>query len=353
MCALGLVFVYNKLTNSTILSNIYQNTDSKTVSAPAPIAPKTSFELRRQISFSAAISKVSPFVVNVYARSVDKNETVNSYGSGVIMSVDGYILTNNHVVGKAKDFAVTLIDGSVYKASLVGRDALTDLAVLKISPINNKLQAMNLPKGTSNVQVGDLVIAIGNPLNLGQSATMGIVSALGRATIDRAGYQQLIQTDVALNTGNSGGALINAQGEIVGINTLIINEAYGQQVSGLGFAIPTAEAQQIMEQIIIKGYAEHPYFGAQTTVMTDADSNNYLIISYLDPNGPAYKAGLQIGDRIISIDGLAVSQVNQFFNKLGSYSLGANVHLQVQRQGASITYNVKLASVNGNKVSIR
>ncbi|WP_222985453.1 S1C family serine protease [Psittacicella gerlachiana] len=234
----------------------------------------------RTFSFSAAIAKVSPSVVNVYAQLQNRNDVVNIYGSGVIMTQDGYVLTNNHVIADATDFAITLVDGTVYRARLIGRDALTDLAVLKI--ITNNYAVLHPIKSikTTNVKVGDVVIALGNPLNLGQSATMGIVSGLGRATVDKVGYQDLIQTDVALNVGNSGGALIDSYGNLIGINTLIVNQAYGQQVSGLGFAVPTSEALGIMKQIIEKGFAEHPYIGAQTTLMTDSRNNNYLVISY-------------------------------------------------------------------------
>ncbi|MFC6276192.1 S1C family serine protease [Psittacicella hinzii] len=348
--ALGMMYVYKTLTNTVNVEHVVSQSsryEDPSLVNNANAVPNLGVQ-PTSVSYGAAIAKVYASVVNVYAQTKSGAGVVNSYGSGVVMTADGYVLTNNHVVGNAKDFAVTLVDGTVYRADLIGRDYLTDLAVLKLSTSGEytKIRAIK-SDNTARVRVGDVVIAIGNPLNLGQSATMGIISALGRATVDKAGYQQLIQTDVALNTGNSGGALINASGDLIGINTLIVNEAYGQQVSGLGFAIPTAEAVNIMQQIIKKGFAEHPYFGAQTSLMTDASNKNYLIISYIDPEGPAYKAGLRIGDRIISIDGLVVSQVNEFFNKIGSYDLGANINLQVERQGTLSNYKVILGSVSG------
>lgn len=300
------------------------------------------------ISFSAAVAKVSPSVVNVYAQLQNRNDVVNIYGSGVIMTQDGYVLTNNHVVADATDFAITLVDGTVYRARLVGRDTLTDLAVLKIVTTNYATLSPIKTIRTTGVRVGEVVVALGNPLNLGQSATMGIVSGLGRATVDKVGYQDLIQTDVALNVGNSGGALIDSKGNLIGINTLIVNQAYGQQVSGLGFAVPTSEALLIMNQIIQKGYAEHPYIGAQTTLMTDVNNNNYLVISYIDPDGPAYKAGVRLGDRVVSLNGTFINQVNDFFNRISSLPLGSTVILKVNRQGTSLQFEIPLSSISGN-----
>ncbi|RIY33186.1 hypothetical protein CKF54_03070 [Psittacicella hinzii] len=352
--AFSLVYIYKLISNKP--SAVVEQTPIKVIAdLPSYLEPKVESvnshipesELRdRSISFSLAIAKVSPSVVNVYAQLQNRNDTVNIYGSGVIMSQDGYVLTNNHVVADATDFAITLVDGTVYRARLIGRDTLTDLAVLKIISNNYATLKPITNVNTNNVKVGDVVIALGNPLNLGQSATMGIISGVGRSTVDKVGYQDLIQTDVALNMGNSGGALIDIEGNLIGINTLIVNQAYGQQVSGLGFAVPTNEALGIMNQIIQKGYAEHPYVGIQTTLMTDVNNINYLVVSYIDPDGPAYKAGVRLGDRVISLNGKPLSQVNEFFSRISSLPLGSNIVLRVNRQGTTLQFNVQLSSIS-------
>lgn len=259
------------------------------------------------------------------------------------MTSDGYVLTNFHVVGNASEIAVHLLDGQIYKASLVGIHAPVDLAVIKmdITP-ETKITPIVVPDHPRPVSVGDVVIAIGNPLNLGQSATLGIVSAIGRQTADEklAGLD-LIQTDVALNTGNSGGALINTNGELVGINSIVVNQAYGNQVTGLGFAIPAKTALNVLHQLISTGKVQMAYLGAK---FSDAFSNNrsLVVVNSIDPNGPAAKAGVQVGDIILSINSQPVISDRSLLAKLNQAAPGEQVILEIERANQILTLPIVL-----------
>ncbi len=223
------------------------------------------------MSYNAAVKIASPAVVNVYSRNFSsENETfeVKNLGSGVIMSRDGYILTNRHVIEDADQIVIALQNGAIStNVKLVGDDSLTDLAVLKI-------EGENLPTIPQNperkLQIGDVVLAIGNPLNLGQSITQGIVSAIGRKTLTESGRQNFIQTDVSINQGNSGGALINTAGELIGINTLRFGKNTNELSEGLNFAIPINLANQIMSKIIKDGRVIRGYFGVSTDLLDTA-----------------------------------------------------------------------------------
>ncbi|OOF70327.1 outer membrane-stress sensor serine endopeptidase DegS [Rodentibacter caecimuris] len=272
------------------------------------------------LSFKNAVRIASPAVVNVYNRafsftSLNDNEQlqVNNLGSGVIMSKDGYILTNKHVIQNADQIVVALQNGNIYEANLVGSDNLTDLAVLKIQADN----LSTIPQNPNRqVQVGDVALAIGNPYNLGQSVSQGIISAIGRNAVgDFLGRQNFIQTDASINRGNSGGALINSAGELVGISTLSIGKTANEIAEGLNFAIPMDIANDVLQKIIRDGRVIRGYFGVQS----DIGSNNEqgIMITGISPNSPASKAGIQVGDVIIKLnnqEGISAREMMQIIS---------------------------------------
>lgn len=265
------------------------------------------------ISFYEAVNIAAPTVVYVYNRAADTEHSneqlgIRTLGSGVIMRSDGYILTNMHVVSGAEQIVVSLQNGSTYEAQLVGADDLTDLAVLKIDAEELQAIPVNLDRKT---RVGDLVLAIGNPYNLGVSITQGIISATGRISLSLSGRQNFLQTDAAINHGNSGGALVNSLGELVGINTLSFdkNEDGTPTTGGLNFAIPTELAIKVMNKIIQDGRVIRGYFGIKggDVKMTPTDGTEEITgiyVSALDESGPAAKAGIKIGDVLIQVNDL-------------------------------------------------
>ena len=257
------------------------------------------------VSFKNAVRIASPAVVNVYNRSfssasINDNEQlqVNNLGSGVIMSKDGYILTNKHVIQNADQIVVALQNGNIFEASLVGSDNLTDLAVLKIRANNLSTIPQNSDR---QAHVGDVVLAIGNPYNLGQSVSQGIISAVGRNAVgDSVGRQNFIQTDASINRGNSGGALINSAGELVGISTLSIGKTANEIAEGLNFAIPMDIANDVLQKIIRDGRVIRGYFGVQSDISSSSEEG--IVITGVSPNSPAAKAGIQLGDVILELN---------------------------------------------------
>ena len=250
------------------------------------------------VSFKNAVRIASPAVVNVYNRSfssasINDNDQlqVNNLGSGVIMSKDGYILTNKHVIQNADQIVVALQNGNIFEASLVGSDNLTDLAVLKIRANNLSTIPQNSDR---QAHVGDVVLAIGNPYNLGQSA-------VGRNAVgDSVGRQNFIQTDASINRGNSGGALINSAGELVGISTLSIGKTANEIAEGLNFAIPMDIANDVLQKIIRDGRVIRGYFGVQSDISSSSEEG--IVITGVSPNSPAAKAGIQLGDVILKLN---------------------------------------------------
>jgi Do/DeqQ family serine protease len=262
-----------------------------------------------------------------------------SLGSGVIMSEQGHILTNHHVIQGADAIQVSLQDGRMAQAKVVGSDPDTDVAVLKID-------LKNLPVITlghsDNLRVGDVVLAIGNPFGVGQTVTMGIVSATGRNKLGINTFENFIQTDAAINPGNSGGALIDAEGNLVGINTAIVSRSGGNQ--GIGFAIPTSLAANIMEDILQHGRPLRGWLGIEAQAINpqiaralELDSTEGVVVVGVVRGGPAHRAGLQPGDVIVAIDGRKITEAREALLAISHRKPGDRVKLAVRRDGKSLT----------------
>ena len=276
-------------------------------------------------------------------------------GSGVIVSPNGYILTNNHVVDGASTVTVTLNNRHDYKARVVGTDPKTDIAVVKID-------ATELPSivigDSDKAQIGDYVLAVGNPFGVGQTVTMGIVSATGRANLGIEDYEDFIQTDAPINPGNSGGALVNDRGELIGINTAILaNGSEGNQ--GIGFAVPVDVARNVMDQIIKTGHVTRAYLGVMAQEVTPAIAKAFhesevrgALVGDVTPNSPASRAGLQKGDIILDINGKPVNNSAALRMHISLMQPGAAVTVRVLRDGNERNFNVKLAEMPTETASV-
>jgi len=278
-----------------------------------------------------------------------RSQRATSLGSGVVVSPDGYILTNNHVVDGATDVKVSFADKEEYPAKVVGTDKYTDVAVLKI----NKTGLTTLPFADSTrAEVGDVVLAIGEPFGLGQTVTMGIISAKGRAGLGIERFEDYIQTDAAINRGNSGGALIDTRGSLVGINTAILSgETGGNQ--GIGFAIPANLAKNIMDQILSKGKVTRGYMGILPQELTPEMAKAFgvpnthgVAVANVVGDSPAAKAGLKTGDVITAVNGTTVEDVNSFRLQIAGFAPGTTVHLKVDRNGQNLDLAVALSEFN-------
>ncbi len=303
-------------------------------------------------SYSEAVRKAGPSVVNVYANKIvterrvlpldpltqqlmgmssipiERRRLERSLGSGVIVTNDGYILTNEHVIRGFEDIQIALWNSFNTPATVVGIDRKTDLAVLKVDLENLQPAAIN----DQNLNVGDVVLAIGNPFGLGQTVTMGIVSGIGLSA--RAGNYRYIQTDAAINDGNSGGSLVNAQGELVGINTQVLNQQGG---TGFGLAIPSDVAADVMRQIIQHGRVIRGWLGISATLLFDpitGESHNFpggVRIDRVNPNGPAAQAGIQMGDILIRANGDDIQNADAFMSMVSATAPGTIMELEVVR----------------------
>jgi serine protease Do len=276
-------------------------------------------------------------------------------GSGVIVSPEGYILTNNHVVDSATEVRVTLSDRREFKARVVGADPKTDIAVLKIEA--RDLQPVIIGD-SERLQVGDYVLAVGNPFGLGKTVTMGIVSATGRGNLGIEDYENFIQTDASINPGNSGGALVNDRGELVGINTAIISHgSEGNQ--GIGFAVPVAVARNVMGQILKDGKVTRAYLGVMAQEVTPAIARSFhlsevrgALVGDVSPNSPASRAGLQKGDVILEINGKPVNDGAQLRMNVSLMQPGTTVAVKVLRDGAPREFSVHLAELPTEQASV-
>jgi len=268
----------------------------------------------------------------------EQSEPQIAAGSGVIVDAkNGYVMTNAHVVKDAREVLVTLKDNRRLPAKLVGADPGTDIAVVKVDPRN----LVDVKFGDSDaLQVGDFVIAIGNPFGLGQTATSGIVSALGRSGLSVEGYEHFIQTDASINPGNSGGALVNLKGELVGINTAIIGPAGGNV--GIGFAVPVVMAHAVMEQLVKFGEVRRGRLGIS---MTDVVGGEGATIAEVQADSPASKAGLRKGDVVVGFNGRPVRGAAELRARLGVVPVGDTVELQVQRGGEKRTLKAQVGAI--------
>ena len=289
-------------------------------------------------------------------RRAPQQQRERGLGSGVVMTPDGYILTNNHVVDGATDVSVALADKREFKAKVVGTDPKSDLAVLKID-------AANLPCITvgdsSRVEVGDYALAVGNPFGVGQTVTMGIVSATGRSHLGIEDYEDFIQTDAPINPGNSGGALVNDHGELIGVNTAII--AHGSDGNqGIGFAIPVNMARTVMQQIVEHGKVTRAYLGIIPQDVTPAIAKAFgekdprgALVGDVSPNSPAQKSGLANGDIILEVNGKPVADSNALRMTISMMAPDSSVNLKVLRNGAERAFTVTLGELPTTEAAVR
>jgi serine protease Do len=280
--------------------------------------------------------------------NIPRERREQSLGSGVIVSPDGYILTNNHVVNGASEIKVLLSDKREYKARLIGTDPQTDVAVLRVDAHN--LPAMTLGN-SAKTQVGNFALAIGNPFGIGQTVTQGIISAVGRGNLGIEDYEDFIQTDAAINPGNSGGALIDARGELIGINTAILADgASGNQ--GVGFAIPINMARQVMDQIMKRGKVTRGYLGVQIQEVTPAiakafglDSTRGALVGDVMADGPAAKAGLARGDVFLELNGEPVTDSRTLRLAISQAAPGTTERFKVFHNGSQRELSVTLGEL--------
>jgi Do/DeqQ family serine protease len=343
--------------------------------APVRAALPVSVDGQQLPSLAPMLEKITPAVVNIATRgttkrriempfsndpffqrffdlpSIERIQQTSSLGSGVIVDAkNGYILTNNHVIKDAFEITVTLSDGREMLAEILGRDPDTDIAVLQIQA--DKLT--RVPIGdSSHLRVGDFVVAIGNPFGLGQTVTSGIVSALGRSGLGIESYEDFIQTDASINLGNSGGALVNLRGELVGINTAIFGAGGGNSGNiGIGFAIPINMAHDIMQQLIEHGEVKRGRLGAQGQDLTpqlaqafDLTLTSGVVITQIEIGSPAHKAGLQVGDVVVEANGRKIRRAGDMYNLVGLLRIGQSVKLVLYRQGKRVKLTVVIQAI--------
>lgn len=358
---------------AVVLTFIACNRQSSAITQPAvatPAAVSANSAATAQSGFADVVERVSPAVVTINSKRTVRTSSQRNplfddprfreffgdrlpqqrpqagLGSGVVVSPDGYILTNNHVVEDADQVTVDLSDRRTVVAKVVGTDPASDLAVLKIDANNLPV----LPLGNSdNVRVGDVALAIGNPLGIGKTVTSGIVSAKGRSTgVSDGSFEDFIQTDAPINRGNSGGALINSNGELIGINSQILSPTGGS--IGIGFAIPSNMAKSVMEQLIKGGKVRRSMLGVNVQPIDSdlAESLNLkevrgIIVSNVQPGSSAAQAGVRVGDVITALNGAPVSDFNNFRNQIAAQAPGTEVTLTLLRDGREQQIKARLS----------
>jgi serine protease DegS len=308
------------------------------------VLQKNQQQPQQPLSYAKAVSTASPAVVNIYSEEINSNPVYRAkarrptnLGSGVIMHADGYILTNYHVVQNADLITVLLQNGQQFPAELIGFDAETDLAVLKV-------ETSNLPviPQRANLQslVGDVVLAIGNPLNLGQTVTQGVISATGRSGLSVINYLELLQMDAAINEGNSGGALINTNGELVGINSRKFTNKE-RSIQGIFFAVPYSLAHKVMMKIITNGRVIRGYLGV--SVSPSQNTMKGFAIDTVEDNSPAFKAGLKPGDIIYEINNVAINSFPQALDIVAETKPGTTLPFKLVRKKQLLEVSVTIA----------
>jgi len=341
------------------------------VAAPAHAqdrrVPASQNELR--LSYAPIVQRVTPAVVNVYAAKVVQNrnpllddpvfrrffgvpgqqpeQMQRSLGSGVMVDPSGLVVTNNHVIEGADQVKISLADKREFEAEIVLKDTRTDLAVLRVKNAKEKFATLDF-SNSDDLQVGDVVLAVGNPFGVGQTVTHGIVSALARTQVGITDYQFFIQTDAAINPGNSGGALVDMAGKLVGINTAIFSRSGGSQ--GIGFAIPANMVRVVVASAERGGKAvKRPWLGARLQAVTPEIAETLglkrpsgALVANVAPGSPAARAGLKLSDLIVAIDGQAVDDPNAFDYRFATRPLGGTAQVEVQRGGKSIKLNIAL-----------
>ena len=361
---------------------IQKSTDgNKTTAADKPANPPATLKLaavnegESKTSFAPVVKAVLPSVVNISSSKVvkaqgiepmqmdpmfrqffgqqgdghfrtPKDQREKSLGSGVIVSPEGYILTNNHVVDGATDVRVTLADKREFQARIVGTDPKTDVAVLKIDA--NELAPLTIGD-SSKVEVGDVAIAVGDPFGVGQTVTKGIISAKGRGGLGIEDYEDFLQTDAPINPGNSGGALVNDRGELIGINTAIISHGSGGS-QGIGFAVPANLARQVMDQILRNGKVVRAYLGILPQDLTPGMAKAFgekeargIVVGDVTPDSPAQHSGIERGDILLELDGKPVADSNALRMTISMMPPGSTIKLKVMRNGSQHDLTVKLA----------
>ncbi len=331
-------------------------------SAPPPASRPVNGAI---LSYADAARRATPAVVNIFTSKEVKlprdhplfndpmfrrffgdqfsqRQQTSSLGSGVIVSHDGLILTNQHVVESADEIEVLLADGRRAKAKVVGTDPETDLAVLKIELVG--LPAVDFGS-EADARIGDVVLAIGNPFGVGQTVTMGIVSALGRNQLGINTFENFIQTDAAINPGNSGGALVDTMGRLLGINTAIYSRTGGSL--GIGFAIPASTARQVMDQIVTSGSVTRGYIGVEPQDVTPELAEAFklprkdgAIIAGVMRGGPADKAGVKVGDILFAVEGQPVTGTTSMLNVIAQLKPGRTARFRFVRDGREIDLNI-------------
>jgi len=339
-------------------SALPQSVNGEPVTSLAPLVEEASPAVVN-IRVSHTITRRNPFADDAFRRFFGLPDTpggareVASAGSGVIVdAARGYILTNHHVVGDADTIQISLMDGSVHDAEIVGSDPAFDIAVIKVDAEG----LTEMPIGDSaRVRVGDFVIAIGNPFGLGHTVTSGIISALGRTGISRDGYEDFIQTDASINPGNSGGALVNMQGELIGINSAIISRSGGNV--GIGFAVPTEIASSIMKQILDFGEIRRGLLGVNIqTIDADAaqalgnDTEHGALITRIQSKSAAENAGLQVGDIIVEVNEKKVDSAAQLRNRIGLLRSGAQIQITYIRNNEILSTRAELGQAQSQMI---